>query len=98
MLCTVALAVTVAGCGGTGTVDRAQVEKQAQAELSKTVGQQAPDATCPDDLKQEQGATMRCYMDFPGEGRLGLTVKVESVDGSDSRLSYVADDKITEQP
>lgn len=98
MMCTVALAVVLMGCGGPGTVDRAQVEKQAQTQLSKSVGQQAPAATCPGDLKQEVGATMRCHMDFAGEGRLGLTVKVESVDGSDSRLSFVADETITEQP
>jgi Domain of unknown function (DUF4333) len=100
MMCTLSLtlAVAVAGCGGPGTVDRATVEKQAQTELSKSVGQQAPAATCPGDLKQEVGATMRCHMDFAEEGRLGLTVKVVSVDGSDSRLSFVADDKITKQP
>jgi hypothetical protein len=100
MICTLtpAVAIAMAGCGGPGTVDRAQVEKQAQTALSKSVGQQAPAATCPGDLEQEVGATMRCHMDFAEEGRLGLTVKVETVDGSDSRLSFVADDKITEQP
>ena len=98
MMCTVALAVALAGCGGTATVDRAQVEKEAQTELSKSVGQQAPAATCPGDLDLEVGTTMRCHMDFSEEERLGITVKVESVDGNDGRLSFVADDAVTKRP
>ena len=96
--CTVTLAVVLAGCGGTATVDRAQVEKEAQTELSKSVGQQAPAAKCPGDLELEKGKTMRCHMDFAGDDRLGITVKVESVDGSDGRLSFVADDAVTKRP
>lgn len=100
MICTIALAsaVVAAGCGGAGTVDRAQVEEKAQTELSKTVGQEAPRPECPDDLEQKVGTTMRCQMDFPGGERLGLTVKVVSVDGSDSKLSFMADDKLSKQP
>jgi Domain of unknown function (DUF4333) len=98
MKCTVTLAVVLAGCGGPATVDRAQVEKEAQTELSKSVGQQAPAATCPGDLDLEVGTTMRCHMDFSEEERLGITVKVESVDGSDGRLSFVADDAVTKRP
>lgn len=98
MMCTVTLAGVLAGCGGTATVDRAQVEKEARTELSKSVGQQAPAATCPGDLELTVGATMRCQMDFSEEERLGITVKVESVDGSDGRLSFVADDAVTKRP
>ncbi len=95
---TATLAVVLGGCGGPATVDRAQVEKEAQTELSKSVGQKAPAATCPGDLDLEVGTTMRCHMDFSEEERLGITVKVESVDGSDGRLSFVADDAVTERP
>jgi hypothetical protein len=98
MKCTVTLAVVLAGCGGTATVDRAQVEKEAQTELTKSVGQQAPAATCPGDLDLKVGTTMRCHMDFSEEERLGITVKVEAVDGSDGRLSFVADDAVTKRP
>ena len=98
MMGTVALAVVLAGCGGTATVDRAQVEKEARTELSKSVGQQAPAATCPGDLKLKVGTTMRCYMDFPEDKRLGITVKVTSVDGSDGRLRFLADDALTKTP
>ncbi len=98
MKCSVTLAVVLAGCGGTATVDRAQVEKKAQTELSKSVGQQAPAATCPGDLKLEVGNTMRCHMDFSEEERLGITVKVESVDGADGRLNFVADKTVTKRP
>ena len=98
MKCSVTLAVVLAGCGGPATVDRAQVEKEAQTELSKSVGQQAPAATCPGDLDLEVDNTMRCHMDFSEEERLGITVKVKSVDGSDGRLSFVADDAVTKRP
>ena len=98
MKCTVTLAVVFAGCGGAATVDRAKVEKQAQTALTKSVGQQAPAATCPGDLDLEVGNTMRCHMDFPEQKRLGVTVKVETVDGSDGGLSFVADDKLTTTP
>jgi hypothetical protein len=97
-MCIVPLAVALVGCGGAGTVDRAQVEKQAQTSLSKSVGQKAPAATCPGDLDAEVGTTMRCYMDFPEGERLGITVKVKSVDGGDSKLSFAADDKTTKKP
>ena len=98
MMCTVALALGLAGCGGTATVDRAKVEKEARTELSKSVGQQAPAASCPADLKLEVGTKMRCTMKFSEEESLGITVKVESVDGSDGKLSFVADDAVTKRP
>jgi hypothetical protein len=97
-LCIVTVAVVVAGCGGTATVDRAQVEKQARTALTKSVGQQAPAAACPGDLELKVGTTMRCHMDFPENKRLGITVKVTSVDGSDGKLGFVADDALSETP
>ncbi len=97
-MCTVTLAVAVAGCGGPRTLDRAKVEKEAQGALSKSLGKQFPAVTCPGDLKQEMGATTRCHADFPEGKRLGLTVKVKSVDGSYSGLSFATDDKLTRQP
>ncbi len=95
---TVTLAVVLAGCGGAATVDQANVEKEAQTELTKSVGQQAPAVACPGDLKLEVGTTMRCNMDFSQTERLGVTVKVESVDGADGKLSFVADDAVTKKP
>jgi hypothetical protein len=97
-ICAATLALALIGCGGPGTIDRADVEKSAQDELTKTVGQQAPEATCPEDLKAEVGATVRCHMDFPDDTRLGITVKVTSVDGDDAKFSITADDKTTKTP
>jgi hypothetical protein len=94
-LLALALPVVLAGCGGPGVVDRAEVEKQTQEGLTKSVGQQAPKAECPDELKAEVGATTRCTMDFEnGKKRLGITVKVSSVDGDDVKFAIQADDKL----
>ena len=92
--CTLTLAVVLAGCGGPATVKSAEVEKEARTELSKSVGQQAPPVSCPKDLELEVGNTMHCQMDFGNEGTLGVTVKVTSVDGSDGKLSFVADEAL----
>jgi hypothetical protein len=91
------LLLTVAGCGGTDVVSRAEVEKQTRAGLTKSVGQQAPPASCPDELKAEVGATTRCTMDFEDNKRLGITVKVSSVDGSDVKFAIQADDELTDR-
>jgi len=92
-----ATALVLAGCG-TGTVERTEVEKQAQAGLTRAVGQPAPPAKCPEALKAEKGATTRCTMDFPGDQRLGITVRVTSVDGDRVNFDIRADEKPTRTP
>jgi hypothetical protein len=91
-----ALSVLVAGCGGAQTVSRAEVEKQTREGLTQSVGQQAPPAKCPDTLKAEVGATTRCTMDFPENKRLGITVKVDEVDGNKVHFAIEADKKLTD--
>lgn len=93
-----ALLVAVAGCGGPDVVSRAEVEKQTQEGLTKSVGQQAPPASCPDELKAEVGASTRCTMDFPEGKRLGITVKVDKVDGNRVEFDIEADQKLTDTP
>ena len=66
------LALVTVGCGGPGSVSRAEVERQTRQGLTNTVGQQAPPAKCPKPLKAEVGATTRCTMDFPEGKRLGM--------------------------
>jgi hypothetical protein len=82
-----------AGCGGPGIVDRAQVEQKVRDGLTKSVGEQAPKASCPKDLPAEKGATIRCSMDFP-DGRLGISVKVTSVKDGDAKFDIQADQKL----
>jgi hypothetical protein len=86
------------GCGGPGTVSRAEVERQTRTGLTKSVGQQAPPAKCPKPLKAEVGATTRCTMDFPERKRLGVSVKVTEVsdDGKRVRFDFEADQALTD--
>jgi hypothetical protein len=93
LLTTIALAVGFAGCGGAKTVDKAEVEKEVQTQLSKSVGQQAPAADCPKDLEAKKGKTTRCTMKFP-EGELGITVTVTKVDGKRVSFNVQADEQI----
>ena len=96
-----ALALVVVGAlaaCGEETVEQADIETEVQSALSKSVGQEAPKATCPDELKAEEGATTRCYMDFPEKKRLGITVTVKSVDGDTAKFDVQADDKLTTTP
>ena len=92
----VLLALVASGCGGSDVVSRAEVEKQTREALTKSVGQQAPPAKCPKELKAEVGATTRCTMDFPEKKRLGITVKVTEVDGSDVKFDIQADQALTD--
>ena len=86
-----------AGCGQE-TVDRDDLQTQVREALTKEVGQQAPDAECPDDLEAEVGATTRCFMDFPENKRLNIAVKVKSVEGDTTRFDIAADEKLVEGP
>src|SRR4051795_9173806 len=97
LICAALAVLIVAGCG-TATIDSSQVEQQTQKALTKSVGKQAPEAVCPDELKAKKGATTRCHMDFPEGKRLGITVKVSSVDDDKARFDIVADDKLTKTP
>ncbi len=93
------LALAAVGCGGSAaTVSRSEVERKTREGLTKSVGQQAPPATCPEPLKVELGATTRCTMDFPNRKRLGIAVKITKVseDGNDFRLGIQADKALTD--
>lgn len=89
--------VGAAGCGGADTISRAEVERQTREGLTRSVGQQAPPAVCPGELKAEVGATTRCTMDFEDDKRLGITVKVTEVDGSDVKFAIEADQALQDR-
>ncbi len=88
-----ALAAMAVGCGGPAVVDRGELENQVQAKLTESVGQEAPKATCPNELKAEKGATTRCSMNFD-DGELGITVTVSSVDGDTTKFAIKADEEL----
>ena len=97
LICTALAVPLLAGCGGSA-IDNSQLEEQTQEALTKSVGKEAPEAVCPDELKAEKGAETRCHMDFPEGKRLGITVTVSSVDDDKARYDIVADDKLTDTP
>ena len=93
------LALTLGACGGgDDVVDRAELEREVQTKLTQEVGQQAPKATCPDELVAETGKSTRCYMDFPEGKRLGISVKVKSAEGGTAKFDIAADEKLGETP
>ena len=93
-----AVSATVAACGGDDVIDRGELETQVQTKLTEEVGQKAPKAVCADELEAKVGADTRCHMDFPEGKRLGITVKVKSVDGEAAKFDILADKTLTETP
>ena len=93
----IGLTGTFAACGQE-TVDKGDLQTQVREALTKEVGQQAPEAECPEGLEAKVGATTRCFMDFPENKRLNITVKVKSVDGDTTRFDIAADEKLVEGP
>ena len=77
-------------------MSRSEVEQKTQEGLTKSVGQKAPPAKCPKELKAEVGATTRCTMDFPENKRLGITVKITEVKGDRVQFDIEADQQLTE--
>ena len=92
MLPLLAIALLAAACGGgsTPTVHRADLEQQISSRLQKQVGQAPDGISCPGDLKGKVGTTMRCTL-TAGSDKLGVSVKVTSVEGSDVNYSYAVD-------
>lgn len=81
---TVAL-LTLAGCGGTPVVDRADLEDDVAATLAEQSDTSPGDVSCPDDLTGEVGETVRCAV-AGDTGDVPVEVRVTEVDGSD--VSY----------
>ncbi|MEV4179778.1 DUF4333 domain-containing protein [Nonomuraea sp. NPDC049709] len=90
--------VLVAGCSfsfsaGSTSVERPTVEQQVADQLAAKVGQRPKAVVCPGDLKGEQGTTMRCQLEANDGTKLGLTVTVTSVKGSDVKFNIKVDNK-----
>ena len=90
--------LALGACGGDDVIDRADLEKQVQAKLTEFSGQQAPKASCPDELVAKTGETTRCHMDFPENKRLGITVKVKSAEGGTAKFDIAADEELGQTP
>ncbi len=100
LVATMAAGVLLAGCSGEV---HAGIEKSLPADkLSTTVaeklaaqtGQPKPDVTCPEDLDAEVGATGRCELTAADGTKIGLSVTVSSVEGSQVNFDIKVDDKV----
>ncbi|MGP3918823.1 DUF4333 domain-containing protein [Nonomuraea sp. 10N515B] len=88
--------LVVAGCSfsiGSTSVERPTVEQQVADQLAAKVGQRPKAVECPGDLKGEQGTTMRCQLEANDGTKLGLTVTVTSVEGSNVKFNIKVDNK-----
>lgn len=83
--------LTLSACGPK-EVAKEEVEKQAMAILTKTVGHAAPQITCPGGLKAEAGAALVCSMPIDGK-TYDVNIKVTSVDGSTANFDVAVADK-----
>src|SRR5262245_4063547 len=66
--------LALAGCEAsvsTGGIDSDEVAEEAQVQLTKASeaegGPAIPEVECPDDLDEEEGATMTCFTEYEGE-------------------------------
>lgn len=76
------------------TIDKNQVASQISDQLAQQFGSKPESLTCPDNLKGTQGATLRCQL-VDGGQKYGVTVTVNSVDGSDVNFGFKVDEKPT---
>jgi hypothetical protein len=73
------------------TVDKDAVAKSIADQLESQFGRR-PDVTCPENLRGDQGATLRCTLSDQGT-TYGVTVTVTSVQGGDVKYDFKVDDK-----
>ena len=93
LLAVAAVVLVGAGCSSTPTVDRADLEKEVSTQLEKEVGTAPDDVECADDLEGKEGETQRCTL-TAGSDKVGLTVTVTGVDGTDVDFDIQVDDTV----
>lgn len=71
------------------TVNKDSVAGQIADQLSQQVGRK-PDVSCPEDLKGDKGATLRCQLSDQG-ATYGITVTVTSEEGGDVQFDFKVD-------
>jgi hypothetical protein len=97
-----ALAIASAAAAGCGdddgdTISRAEVEREAAAELAAITGQDEPNISCPDDLAEEVGATTECELTVEGDDTAyPVFVEVTSVEGGTVSFSVEVGEAPTE--
>jgi hypothetical protein len=93
--------VTVSGINGdqanfdmVNTIDKNEVASQISDQLAQQFGSKPESVTCPENLKGTQGATLRCEL-VDGGQKYGVTVTVNSAQGSDVNFHFKVDEKPT---
>jgi hypothetical protein len=84
------------GCSfsvGGGAVSKAKIEKKISDRLEATVGQRPKAVICPGNLKAEKGTKMSCKLEADDGSKIGLTVTVTAVKGSDVKFNIKVDNK-----
>ncbi len=84
-----AASLSLAACSGDASVSvgepavpKEKVQTNAQAQLTKVVGQKFPPISCPADLKAKLGEKMICTVTLSGKP-YDVTITVTSVNGTD---------------
>jgi hypothetical protein len=73
------------------TVDKTQVAQKISDQLTQQTGSKPDALTCPDNLKGEQGATLRCDLK-DGNQTYGVTVTVTNVVAGDVNFDFKVDE------
>jgi hypothetical protein len=84
------------GCSfstGSNAVSKARIEKKIADRLAATVGQRPKAIICPGDLKAEKGTKMSCQLEAGDGSKIGLTITVTTVKGSDVKFNIKVDKK-----
>ncbi|WP_102140977.1 DUF4333 domain-containing protein [Mycobacterium hubeiense] len=73
-------------------MSKAQLEVRVKERLEAMAGRKADSLVCNGNIRAEVGATQRCVLTV-GATKLGVTVTVTNVDGTDLKLDAEVDDK-----
>ncbi|MQA10671.1 MAG: DUF4333 domain-containing protein [Pseudonocardiaceae bacterium] len=89
-----AAGLAAAGCevSTTGSMPKAEVERQVTDELTKQVGQRPDKVECPEDLEAEVGTKMRCEL-TAGNQKYGVNLNVTSAEDDRVRFGIKVDNQ-----
>lgn len=86
-----AVCLLLSGCGA-AAVSKADLEQKIKTQLTAQVKQEPDSIECPGALEAKVGATQKCVL-TEGATKLGVTVTVTSVEGSNVNFSIKVDDQ-----
>ena len=74
-------------------INKEELQKQVQSELTKSVGEQAPPISCPDDLEAKVGAKTTCQL-TDSSGTYDVAVDVTEVNNGTANFHI----KVADEP